>query len=269
MLYFQRFAVMALLLTGCFSAFGATGDPSEAEIQKIIKAFAERESAFLKARERYTYRQSVKLAELTAAGREVGKWEYKSDIVFGENKERTERVTWAPVRTLQNIVLTPDDEKDLRDVQPFVLNSESLDEYNVRYLGKQNADEISCYMFAVRPKSMEKDKRYFAGVIWVDDEDLQIVKTYGRGVGLQRKGGDNQFPKFETYREQVDGRFWFPVFTIAETVLPFKAGPQPIKMVVKYEDYKVFGSTSDIKFGGEADVAPEQIEPPAAPAPKP
>src|SRR5690606_25426361 len=99
----------------------------------------------------------------------------------------------------------------------------------IRYLGKQNADQIPCYLFSVKPKEMLKGERYFAGLIWVDDKDLQIVKTYGRGVGLLGKHSDQQFPKFETYRDQVDGRFWFPVFTIAETVLPFSSGPQPIK----------------------------------------
>lgn len=258
-----------MLLTGTASAADARGELSDAEVQRIIQTFAAKEAAFLKAREQYTYRQSVKLAELSPAGRELGKWEYRSDIVFGENNQRVERVTWAPVNTLRNILLTPEDEKDLRDVQPFVLTTENVDDYHIRYLGKQDVDEVSCHLFAVKPKAMEKDKRYFAGIVWVEDEDLQIVKTYGRGVGLQKKGGDNQFPKFETYRQQIDGHFWFPVFTIAETVLPFQSGPQPIKMVVKYEDYKVFGAVTDIQFGGEADVAPELQNEPAPADPKP
>jgi outer membrane lipoprotein-sorting protein len=267
----RRFAMLTALafaLAGLSLAVSGQ-DLSDAEVQKIIESFAQKESEFLKARENYTYRQSVKLAELSPSGRETGKWEYKSDIVFGPRKERVERVTWAPVNTLKNILLTPEDEKDLRDVQPFVLTTENLDEYHIRYLGKQDVDELSCHMFAVKPKAMEKDKRYFAGVVWVETEDLQIVKTYGRGVGLLKKGGDNQFPKFETYRQQIDGHYWFPVFTIAETVLPFQSGPQPIKMVVKYEDYKVFGATTDIKYGGEADVPPEVESAPAPSAPKP
>lgn len=257
------FAAALLMVLAAVNPLRATENLSDAEIQRIIRAFAERESAFLKAREQYTYRQSVKLAELSPAGRETGKWEYKSDIIFGPSNERIERVTWAPVNSLKNILLTPEDEKDLRDVQPFVLTTEHLDEYHIHYLGKQDVDDITCHMFAVKPKKMVSGQRYFAGVVWVDDRDLQIVKSYGRGVGLLKKGGDNQFPKFETYRQQVDGRFWFPVFTIAETVLPFQSGPQPIKMVVKYEDYKLFGSTVDIKFGGEADDPPE-----AAPSPE-
>jgi hypothetical protein len=267
-MYLIRFVCVLAILAAVPLGLRANGDDlSDAEIQRIIRAFAARESAFLKAREQYTYRQSVKVAEVSPSGRETGKYEYKSDIIFGPDNERVERVTWAPVNSLQNILLTPEDEQDLRDVQPFVLTTEHLDEYDIRYLGKQDVDEIPCYMFAVKPKKMESGERYFAGVVWVDDKDLQIVKSYGRGVGLAKKHGDNQFPKFETYRQQVDGQFWFPVFTIAETILPFQTGPQPIKMVVKYEDYKLFGSTVDIQFGGEADIEPQDPDADAPPAP--
>lgn len=267
-MYLIRLICVCAILATVPLSLRANGDElSDAEVQRIIRTFAARESAFLKAREQYTYRQSVKVAEVSPSGRETGKYEYKSDIIFGPDNERVERVTWAPVNSLQNILLTPEDEQDLRDVQPFVLTTEHLDEYDIRYLGKQDVDEIPCYMFAVKPKKMESGERYFAGVVWVDDKDLQIVKSYGRGVGLAKKHGDNQSPKFETYRQQVDGQFWFPVFTIAETILPFQTGPQPIKMVVKYEDYKLFGSTVDIQFGGEADVEPQEPDADAPPAP--
>jgi hypothetical protein len=100
---------------------------------------------------------------------------------------------------------------------------------------------------------MVQGKRYFEGQIWVDDRDLQIVKTYGKGVGLLKRGSDNQFPKFETYREQVDGKYWFPTYTIANDTLHFQNGPQRIKMTVKYEDYKRFEGKSTIKFGDVVD----------------
>ncbi|MDZ7637838.1 MAG: hypothetical protein U5J83_06250 [Bryobacterales bacterium] len=118
-----RILVATLLVAfGLAAAEHVDTSLSDAEIQKIIRTFGAKESAFLKAREQYTYKQSVKVAEMSPAGREMGKYEYKSDIIFGPDKERAEKVTWAPVNTLQNIQLTPEDEKDLRDVQPFVLN---------------------------------------------------------------------------------------------------------------------------------------------------
>ncbi len=219
---------------------------------EVIRKFAAKESAFQKARENYTYRQTVKIQELDQDGNPQGKWEMTSDIVFGGDGKRTEKVVRAPMPTLQRILLTPEDEKDLRDIQPFVLNAKDISKYDVRYIGKAKVDELTCYNFSVKPKAMVKGERYFEGEIWVDDRDLQIVKSYGKAVGVQKKNFDNQFPKFETYREQIDGKYWFPTYTHADDVLHFQAGPQRISMTVKYQDYKQFKSDVNITFGDEA-----------------
>ncbi len=240
-------AMTCILVAG--AGYSTEPDLSDEQVQEIIRKFAAKEAEFARARENYTYRQSVKVDELDESGRARGRFEVVSDIIFSPEGKRTERVVYAPVSTLQRIQLTPEDEQDLRNVQPFVLTTQDIAKYHVRYLGKQTLDEIPCYTFAVKPKRMEKGERYFSGIVWVDDRDLQIVKTYGRGVGLKKKNYDNQFPKFETYRQQIDGKYWFPTFTIAEDTLMFQSGPQPIKMVVKYEDYKQFGSDVRITFG--------------------
>lgn len=236
-------------------------NPTEAEIQTIIEKFAAKEAEFAQARENYTYRQSVKIQELDAGGTPRGKMEIVSDIIFSPDGKRTEHVVRAPVSTLQRILLTPEDEQDLRNVQPFVLTTSELPKYYIRYLGKEQLDEIPCYAFAVKPKKMEQGQRYFSGIVWVDDRDLQIVKTYGRGVGLIKKNSDNQFPKFETYREQVDGKYWFPTYTFANDTLMFQAGPQPIRMTVKYEDYKQFKAETQIKYGEPVEQPKESKEP--------
>jgi hypothetical protein len=224
-------------------------EPTEAEIQAIIEKFAAKEAEFARARENYTYRQTVRIQELDEGGRPGGKMEMVSDIIFSPEGKRTERVVHAPPNSLRRILLTPEDEQDLRNVQPFVLTTNEIPKYHIRYLGKETLDEIPCYAFAVKPKKLEPGQRYFQGIIWVDDRDLQIVKTYGRGVGLIKKGSDNQFPKFETYREQIDGKYWFPTYTTANDVLHFQTGPQAIRMTVKYEDYKQFKAEALIKYG--------------------
>lgn len=232
---------------------------SDSQTQEIITKFAAKETEFARARENYTYRQTARVQEVDPGGTPEGKWEMVTDIIFSGDNKRTEHVVRAPVTTLRNIQLTPEDEADLRNVQPFVLTSSEIPKYDIRYLGKQNADEIPCYVFAVKPKKLEKGQRYFEGQIWVDDRDLQIVKSYGRGVGIVR--GDNQFPKFETYREQIDGKYWFPTYTRADDTLNFQAGPQRIRMLVKYENYKQFKGDVSIQYGGEANPAPEQPKP--------
>jgi hypothetical protein len=215
---------------------------------EIIQKFAAKELEFQQARNNYTYRQSVKMEELDPSGNPTGgKWELVEDIIFTPEGKRIAKVVYAPVVSLRNIQLTPEDEKDLRDVQPFVLTTAEIPDYDIHYLGREKVDEIGCYSFSVKPKKLVKGKRYFEGQIWVDDRDLQIVKTYGKGVGLVSK--NNQFPRFETYRDQIDGKYWFPTYTRANDTLHFENSDQRIRMVVKYQDYKKYEGRSTIKFG--------------------
>jgi len=243
-------------------AFSADSkEPSETEIEGIIQKFAAKESDFARARENYTYRQTVRVLELDEGGNTRGRHEVVADIIFSNEGKRSERVVRAPVSSLKNLQLTPEDEQDLRSVQPFVLTSEEIGKYFIRYIGKETLDEIPCYVFAVKPKKMEQGQRYFSGLIYVDDRDMQIVKSYGRATGLLKKGSDQQFPKFETYREQIDGKYWFPTYTMANDTLMFQGGPQPIRMTVKYEDYKQFKSDVTIKFEDKEATTPPKIEP--------
>ena len=241
-----------------------TGDNlSETRIQEIIQKFAEKETEFSKVRQSYTYRQTSKLQEFKEDGTPGGKWEMVSDIVFVGGK-RTDRVVRSPVATLQLIQMDPGDEQDLRTTQPFVLTTVDLPNYQINYLGRETIDEIGCYVFAVKPKKMEATKRYFLGQIWVDDRDLQIVKSFGRGTGVQKRGSDFQYPKFETYREQIDGKYWFPTYTIASDVLQFKENSVRIRETVRYEDYKQFKAESTIKYEEEP-VTPPPAKPVSPP----
>jgi hypothetical protein len=231
--------------------------------EEIIQKFAAKETEFREARNNYTYRQSAKIQLLDASGNPTNeKWEEVSDIIFSPEGRRTEKVVYAPVSTLQRIGLTPEDVQDLRNVQPFVLTTSEIPDYDIRYLGREKIDEIGCFAFAVKPKKIVTGKRYFEGQIWVDDRDLQIVKTYGKGVGELRSGSSkNQaFPKFETYREQIDGKYWFPTYTHADDTLHFKNGDNVrMRMTVKYQDYKKYEGRSTIKYG---DVVDEKTPPP-------
>jgi len=222
-------------------------------VDEIIRSFAGKEADFKRARDNYTYRQTVRVQEVDDDGAARGKYEMVSDIIFTPEGKRLERVVHAPVSTLQRIQMTPEDEQDLRHVQPFVLTANEIPKYSITYLGPQKVDELETYVFAVKPKTMEAGQRYFEGQVWVDQRDLQIVKTYGKGVGVRKKNSDNQFPRFETYRDQIDGKFWFPVHTRADDVLHFQSGDQRVRMVVKYEDYKQFKSQVGIKYGEVVD----------------
>jgi hypothetical protein len=243
--------IPALVMVAAGALFAADTEPTQAQIDEIIQKFAAHEADFAKARESYVYRQTARVLELDDAGNTTGRWEIVSDIIFTSDGKRSEHVTRSPVSTLSKLILTPEDMEDLKSVQPFVLTSDQLSKYQIRYLGRQKVDEIGCYVFAVKPVKYEGKQRYFQGEVWVDDRDLQIVKSYGRGVGTENKR--QQFPKFETYREQVDGKFWFPTYTIANDTLHFKDMDVRMKQTVKYEDYKRFKADTTITFGDSVD----------------
>ena len=221
--------------------------------EDIIKRFAAKETEFAKARDQYTYRQDVRVQ--TVDGNTVdGEYHEVFDVMFDDKGHRIENVVFAPQSSLTKIFMSQEDFDDIRHRLPFVLTTEDLPEYNILYVGQQQEDELHCYVFDIAPKQIEGKKRYFQGRVWVDSHDFQIVKTYGKTVpDIRKKHGneENLFPKFTTWRQQIDGEYWFPVYTKADDELHFKMEDVHIKEIVKYEDYKRFGSNVKILFEGK------------------
>jgi hypothetical protein len=243
--------------------------PKDTTAEEIIKRFAAKETEFAKARDQYTYRQDVKVQ--TVDGDTVdGEYKEVFDVMFDDKGHRIENVVFAPASSLTKIYMSQEDMEDIRHKLPFVLTTEDLPEYDVLYVGQQQEDELRCYVFDIAPKKIEGKKRYFQGRVWVDDHDFQIVKTYGKTVpDIRKKHGDeeNLFPKFTTWRQQIDGQYWFPVYTKADDELHFKLEDVHIKEIVKYEDYRRFGTNTKILYQGKeipkADQKPDANKPPA------
>jgi hypothetical protein len=241
-------------------------------IDDIIRQFAEKEKEFRAARANYVYRQDIRVQTLNANDRVTGEWHQVWEVTFDSSGRRVEKVVSAPASTLQDIQLTAEDLQDFREIQPFVLTSDDIGKYDVKYLGKEKIDEIDCYVFDVGPKKMEKGQRYFQGQIWVDDKDLQIVKTYGKPVpDIRTKNNENLFPRFETYREQIDGKYWFPTYTRAVDTLQFSGRAQRMREIIKYDKYKKFEADVKLTFGdavdgGRVDKQPSASDDTKAPA---
>ncbi len=233
---------------------GALDQPSSERIHEIIRKFAAKEAEFKKARELYNYQQTVKIQ--TLEGKHVdGEYQMVTDVTFGRDNKRLENVTYAPPSTLQRIQITKEDLDDIIHLNPFVLTTEDLEKYDIQYVGHEKVDEITAFHFSVKPKQMIGDERYFEGEIWVDDQDLQIVKTKGGPIyNITKRTKDQRFPKFETYREQVDGKYWFPTYTRADDVLDFpKGGSVHIRETVLYRNYRQFRSETKITYGDAVD----------------
>jgi hypothetical protein len=230
---------------------------------EIIRKFAAKESEFQEALNHYTYRRTAKVQTVDDDNKVDGEY-YEDDVIFDSQGKRTEKVVFAPGSTLQRVMMSPSDFQDIQHGYPFVLTSQDIGAYNVKYVGRQKVDEVDCYVFEVSPKQIEKGKRYLDGRIWVDATDLQIVVTNGRMVPDDtRKGKEDLHPPFMTWRAQVDGHYWFPVYTRVEGELHFSGGngymaeDVHIRDIIKYTDYKRFGSSSKIIYEGQ-DITPQQ-----------
>lgn len=221
--------------------------PPSIPVDQIIQKFGASEAEFRTERNNFTYTQDFVIQTIDDNGEPDGEYHMTSDIIFTQSGERYEKITYAPQPTLQRITLTEQDLDDLRNVQPFVLTTSELPKYNITFVGSQHIDELNTYVFDVAPKTIEKNQRYFQGRIWVDDKDLEIVKTDGKAVPDIRKGSsENLFPRFETYRENIEGHYWFPTLTSSDDTLRFRTGSVRIRMSVRYSDYKRFRVTTRI-----------------------
>ena len=235
--------------------------------EEIIKQFAAKESEFQQALNHYTYRRIARVQTIDDDTNKVdGEYYEVDDVIFDPSGKRTEKVVFAPQNTLERVMMTPSDLQDIQRGYPFVLTAEDIGQYDVKYAGRQKVDEVDCYAFDVSPKVIEKKKRYFLGRIWVDATDLQIVVTNGRMVPDDtRKNNEDLHPPFMTWRAQVDGHYWFPVYTKGEGVLHFSAAYGSLgsdvhmRDTIKYSDYKQFGSTTRIIYEGQDISAPEKL----------
>ncbi|MHB1935120.1 MAG: hypothetical protein ACYCOR_00870 [Acidobacteriaceae bacterium] len=241
------------------SGFGPlnTAQPRDITAQQIVQRFAAKETQFKRALENYTYRRTVKLDSIDDNGGIDGEYLQVDDIVLSPSGHKQERVVYAPDNTLTRALLSPADFDDIEHRLPFTLTTEDVAQYRVTYIGMERVDQVGTYVFDVTPRHMEKDRRYFSGRIWVDAKDFQIVVTSGKNIPDDtRRGQEDLSIPFTTYRQQIDGKYWFPVYTRAEGMLHFQnckaclPSDVHLREIVKYGDYKRFGSTIRFTYEG-------------------
>jgi hypothetical protein len=251
-------------------------EPKGITVEEVIKRFASKEKEFKEARDQYTFRQDVKVMTLDGDTPD-GNYQQVFDVTFDDKGRKIKNVVFAPQPTLQRIQMTEEDIDDIENRLPLVLTSDEIGEYDILYVGQQKQDELNTYVFDVAPKQIVGKKRYFQGRIWVDNHDFQIVETYGKTVpDIRKKHGkeENLFPKFTTWREQIDGQYWFPTYTRAEDTLKFSLGDIKIREIIKYTNYRRFGSKSKITYEGKEvekgaeQKKPDEQKPPDPPKPQ-
>ena len=245
------------------SGAATTISTASADGERIINAFASKESEFRRALNEYSFKRDATIQTIGMGGQITGEYRRVSRFVFDDQGNRYEKILLFPMPTISEISITPEDLEDLGGVQAFALEASQLAKYNLTYVGKERIDELDLFIFDVTPKVMPNPKktkeRLFQGRIWVDDRDLQVVKARGKGVPETK---DNKFPIFETYREQIDGRYWFPTYAYADDELVFDSGQVVhIRMKIKYSDFEKLTGKVRIIEEGEPGVDEPQEQP--------
>lgn len=269
--------VYLLLFMAVFAFAGRAQEPSnikkvplsQPEIDRIIKKFTENEGRFRSALAEYNFSRKAIIQTIGMGGQVTGEFRRDSEMIIPPAGNRFEKILFAPIPTLTEINVTAEDLEDLGGVNPFALEPSVAAQYNFTYVGKERIDELDLYVFDVAPKVMPDPKksklRLFSGRIWVDQDDLMIVKTRGKAVPEWK---DNRFPVVETYRENIDGKYWFPTYVYSDDELVFDKGNSVrIRMKVNYTNYKL--ARTDVKVIAEEDVKDESnAKPTPSPTPK-
>jgi hypothetical protein len=213
-----------------------------------VKLAAERESTTVAERNEFMYRQTVTVEELDTRGAARGEFKEIRDIIFSPEHERTEETIGRPENNLRFLRLTDEDYRDIRDIQPIVLTQDRLWNYETRFRGEENIDDVDCWVLQVKPRQILGNQRFFDGLMWVGKKGYDIVRMEGQAVPqLISTKDENLFPRFTTIRKPIDGKHWFPVYTYADDTLPFRTGPQRIRLRVSYSNYRRFSAESTFK----------------------
>jgi hypothetical protein len=257
LIYLLLLTTVAAAQTNCNEGGGLLNPdlPASATADEIIRKFSANEARFKQAYPTYSYTRDIviqTLAPLKFGGTAVtGEYQQVSRIAVDLQGNSVENVVFAPQNTLREVSLTREDLDDIRALAGFVLTPNDLPQYEVRYAGQQHVDEIETYVFDIRPKHIDRDRRYFEGRAWIDARDFAIVKTCGKRVPDQRgKKQENLSPKFVIYREEIDGQYWFPTYLRADDLLRFARSQVHIRETIKFTKYERLPTASGARSEG-------------------
>jgi len=214
--------------------------PPSLPADEIIRRFSQKEDQFFAARPNYGYRKTIRIDEFGADGKPAGRFLLVTETTRAANGQVINKVVQKPQSTLHYFNLETEDVRELDRLPAFPLTSSQLVKYDLKYIGEEQVDEIDCYIFKVKPKVLDRTHAYLDGLVWVDTKYLEVVKTYGRWVNElgEVRSATLPFTLFETYRENVDGKYWFPNYERSDDTLHLKDVSVPVRLVIKWTQFK-------------------------------
>ena len=239
MRYFVR-KTAACLIIATTAAWLPTSHAFQKESpSEILSAAAVRGKALKAALRGYTYYAEVTIQTVSQADTITGKYYRFSQISFDRNGTQQEKVLENTSTLPKDIYIGTEDANDLTRVYQFIVTPETLSQYEMNYIGREQIDELNTLVFDVKPRikmpdSNKSHERYLRGRVWIDDRDLCVVKVVGE-VLPERRG--HRTPKFETYFQNYE-RFWFPAYSSAADSIRTGEYFNPVVINVRFTGYK-------------------------------
>jgi hypothetical protein len=214
-------------------------EPPSLPPDEIIRRFAAKEDEMVRAIKGYTFQKDVRIEEIGPDSKPTGQLEIVTQLRISPDGKLYEKPVSRQPSTLHNLDLQRGDSELLAPTPMFPLTTAMLPKYDIKYGGKQPLDELNAYFFTIKPRALERARAYFSGVVWVDVQDLVIVKTMGKWVTETGDvtASDLPFTVFETYRQQVGKDLWFPAYSRSDETVPAGDASVPIRVIVKWSDF--------------------------------
>jgi hypothetical protein len=227
---------------------------------EIIRRFSQKEDEFLAARPNYGYRKTVRIDEFGPDGKLSGQFLLVTETTRAPNGQVINKVVQKPQSTLHYFNLETEDVRELDRIPAFPLTSSQLVKYDLKYIGEEQVDEVDCYIFKVKPKLLDRTHAYLDGLVWVDTKYLEVVKTYGKWVNElgEVRSATLPFTLFETYRENVEGKYWFPNYERSDDTLHLKDVNVPVRLVIKWTEFKPLPAVAPAAAPAAASPAPPE-----------
>jgi len=233
--------------------------------QEIIQKLAANEDVMKQKYETYDFTQTIRIEEMFDPG---GKFSVTGEVYTRPDGQRFLRVAKQPESDLKVEHFSLEDVHTIATLPLFSLTSREIANYNFKYAGQEKLDQLTTYVFQVKPKLLSRKQRFFEGLIWVDDHDFAIVKSYGKLVSeISGNGTSLPFTMFETYRENFQGKYWLPTYTRSDD---FVKGPDdeelPLRLVIRSTDFKPHNQPEEGAVAAPS-AAPATAPKPAQPQP--
>ncbi len=229
--------IIVLSFAIAFATSGTSGQSAKPD--EILRTVAENGKKIFEALRGYSYYAELTLETVSQSDTITGTYYRFSKISYDAEGNRQEKLFEEKNTLPETSYIGTNSANNLTRVYQFIITPETLTQYEFNYIGREKVDELNTYVFDVNPRVKMPDPRtskdrFLKGRVWIDDQDLQVVKAAGNAVPEQT---EHRTPKFETYFQNYD-KYWFPAYTRADDEVRVGRRVTRVMVKVRFTGYK-------------------------------